>query len=198
VSGPRIDRLGDRDIDAVAGVIAEAFFHLAPAVWMFPDPLERKRISPEYFRIFAEYGVAHGEVYGVGDKSGVAIWFRPAEAPPPLPADYDDRLDRICGEHAGRCRLFDAALAAHHPHEPCHYLAFLAVLPGRQGAGLGGALLADYHARLAEAGEPAHVEASSTRARDLYLRHGYRPRGGAYLIVPDGPPLWPLWRDPRS
>jgi GNAT superfamily N-acetyltransferase len=193
---PRIDRLGDRDIDAVAGVIAEAFFDLAPAEWMFPDPAERKAMFPEYFRIFAEYGLTHGRVYGVDDLTGIAVWFPPADEPPPLPADYDERLDRICGGNAGRCRLFDAALDEHHPPEPCHYLAFLSVLPRWQSAGLGGALLADYHARLDEAGEPAYVEASSARARDLYLRHGYAPRGDAYRVVPDGPRLWPLWRDP--
>jgi GNAT superfamily N-acetyltransferase len=194
---PSIDRLGDRDVDAVAGVIAQAFHHLAPAAWMFPDPVERKRVFPEYFRIFAEYGIEHGEVYGVDNVSGIAIWFPPADEPPALPADYDERLVRICGDNADRCRAFDAALDAHHPHEPCHHLAFLAVRPDRQSVGLGGALLNDHHARLDARGEPAYLEASSARVRDLYLRHGYRPRGEPYHI-PGGPPMWPLWRDPHS
>jgi GNAT superfamily N-acetyltransferase len=192
-----IDRLGDRDIDAVAEVIARAFHELPPAAWMFPDPAERTRVLPAYFRIFSEYGVRHGEVYGTADRAGIAIWFPPAEAPPPLPADYDEQLDRICGEAAARCRLFDAALEANHPHEPCHYLAFLAVLPGRQGVGLGGMLLADYHDRLDARGEPAYLEASSTRSRNLYLRSGYASYAEPYHL-PDGPPMWPLWRAPRA
>ncbi|HEX5493068.1 MAG TPA: GNAT family N-acetyltransferase [Mycobacteriales bacterium] len=86
---------------------------------------------------------------------------------------------------------------AHHPSEPHHYLAFLAVRPERQGAGLGSALLRHHHARLDRTGVAAYLEASSPRSRELYLRHGYRPRGEPFT-VPDGTPFWPMWRTPSA
>ena len=42
---------------------------------------------------------------------------------------------------------------------------------------------------------PAYHEASSPRNRALYERHGYVTQGE--FTLPDGPPLWPMWRDPR-
>jgi hypothetical protein len=53
-------------------------------------------------------------------------------------------------------------------------------------------------AALDDSGRPAYLEASSPRARDLYLRHGYLPRPGTPFHLPDGgPPMWPMWREPR-
>jgi hypothetical protein len=46
-------------------------------------------------------------------------------------------------------------------------------------------------------GTPAYLEASSPRARDLYLRHGYAMRRGSAFRLPEGPLLWPMWREPR-
>ena len=52
------------------------------------------------------------------------------------------------------------------------------------------------HCELDERGEPAYLEASGERSRDLYLRHGYQPRGAPYHL-PGGPAMWPMWREPR-
>ena len=93
--------------------------------------------------------------------------------------------------------MLDALFDQHHPTDPHHHLAFLAVHPDQQGQGLGSALLADYHARLDQRGVAAYLEASCERNRDLYLRHGYRPMGEPFRL-PDGPPMWPMWRPPAG
>lgn len=62
---------------------------------------------------------------------------------------------------------------------------------------LGAALLDHQHAALDRAGIPAYLEASNVDNRRLYLRHGYRSAAPFHLPF-DGPPLWPMWRDPRS
>jgi len=74
----------------------------------------------------------------------------------------------------------------------------LAVRPDRQGRGTGAALLAAGHAVLDQVpGTPAYLEASSPRALDLYLARGYALLPGAPFHLPgDGPPLWPMWRQP--
>jgi hypothetical protein len=45
---------------------------------------------------------------------------------------------------------------------------------------------------------PTYMEAPSPRARDLYLRHGYTMRPGSAFRLPEGPLLWPMWREPRA
>ena len=48
--------------------------------------------------------------------------------------------------------------------------------------------------RLDVAGIPAYLESNDPRNRDLYLRHGYVVR--SVIQLPDGPPLWLMWRAP--
>ena len=58
------------------------------------------------------------------------------------------------------------------------------------------ALLRDRLRRLDAAGVPAYLEASEPRSRDFYLREGFREHQPPFRL-PDGTPLFPLWRDPR-
>jgi hypothetical protein len=44
---------------------------------------------------------------------------------------------------------------------------------------------------------PGYLEASSMRSRALYERHGYVFMGKT-LDLPDGPHMWPMWREPQS
>ena len=189
-------RAGRHDVDAVATVIADAFHALAPALWLMPDPDERARLFPPYFGMFVEHAVRHGEVYLAAGGDAVSVWFPPADTPPADPENYEERLASLVGPHLERYHTFDAMMAKVHPHEPHHYLAFLAVRPGRQGHGLGTALLRDRLRRLDAAGAPAYLEASEPRSRALYVREGFREHQEPYRL-PGGPPLFPLWRDPR-
>lgn len=184
------------DVEDVTAVIATAFHGLEPAGWLVPDEREREKIFRDYFRIFVQHAAEYGEIDLIDDGAGVAVWFPTLGEPAPPPADYDERLAAICGEHAERFRTFDRLLDDHHPHDRHHYLAFLACAPERQNAGLGSTLLRHRHRLLDERQEPAYLEASRPRSRDLYLRHGYRLRGAPYRL-PDGPPMWPMWRDPQ-
>jgi len=94
---------------------------------------------------------------------------------------------------------FDRTLDTHHPvGAPHHHLAILAVHSTVQGCGIGGALLDAYHHELDRTGQPAYLEASGERSRDLYLRHGYVLRRDALFYLADcGPPFWPMWREPQ-
>jgi hypothetical protein len=46
------------------------------------------------------------------------------------------------------------------------------------------------------AGEAAYLEATSSRNRALYERHGFTCIGD--LGLPDGPTVYALWRTPRD
>lgn len=187
------------DTVEITGVLAEAMGDGPVARWLNPHDAVRRQYAAAYFQIFAEHAVQYGEVYActdeTGELSGVALWF-PFTSPVPGPADYDRRLKEVSGSAFDRVRELDAALEAHHPMEPHHYLAFLAVRPERQDRGIGSALLERHHARLDAARLPAYLEANDPRNRDLYLRHGYSCR--REIRLSDGPPLWPMWREPAA
>jgi GNAT superfamily N-acetyltransferase len=186
------------DPDEITDLVSEAMCDGPVARWMNPDARARRRDSVGYFAIVVEHAVRFGEIYATADGetgrlAGVALWF-PFTSLIPSPADYQTRLKQVTGPAFDRACELDAALEARHPLDAHHYLAILAVRPDHQGHGIGSALLDRHHARIDRAGLPAYLESNDPRNRDLYLRHGYvcdKP-----IELPDGPPLWPMWRAP--
>ena len=58
-------------------------------------------------------------------------------------------------------------------------------------------MLAHHHAALDQEVVPAYLEAADLRNRDLYLRHGYVDHGPP-IQLPDGPRMYPMWRQPAA
>ncbi|MGC4875686.1 GNAT family N-acetyltransferase [Micromonospora sp. DT43] len=191
-----IEQLGPQDTTFVANRIAEAFTALEVTYWLVPDASKREAVLAGDFEILVDHAMRHGFVHATGDRAGVAVWLPSVGEPAPPPPDYDARLAAACGEWTDRFQHLDELFAANHPHPDHHHMAFLAVQPGRQGQGLGTALMRHHHAWLDANGMPAYLEASSPRSRDLYARHGYR--AGEPFRVPDGTPFWPMWREPAG
>ncbi|NUR83032.1 MAG: GNAT family N-acetyltransferase [Nonomuraea sp.] len=180
------------DARRVAELIATAFAPLAATAYLVPEPERRVPVLAADFLILVEHALEHGVVDVDTGGHGAAVWF-PMTGPLPAPRDYDVRLAEATGDCVERFRVLDELFEKNHPGEPHHHLAFLAVHPSRQNLGLGTALLDHHHARLG--GMPAYLEASSTRSRDLYARHGYQLREP--FALPDGTLFWPMWRPPR-
>jgi ribosomal protein S18 acetylase RimI-like enzyme len=185
------------DAEWIADLIGGSFQHLGVTEWLLPDPAERAKILPRNFQIYVEYALSYGTVHVFEDRSAAAVWVPRGFGELPPPEDYDHRLAEVCGEATVRFQQLDELFEANHPHEPHHHLAFLAVSPDHQGAGLGSSLLDHYHATLDRENIAAFLEASSTGSRDLYQRKGYELLGEPYA-VPNGAMFWPMWREPRK
>lgn len=209
MSGPDApaDVISADEADAVvlSQVIADAFLDLPPSWWLIADQAVRRRVFPEYFRIFVEAALADGIVHTTQDRTAVAIWFPsgtgeplPSDDPSDEPDDYLTRLTTVTQPWTSRFLAFDAAIESRHPPEPAHHhLAFLAVRPDRQGFGIGSALLLAHHEFLdQQARLPAYLEASAPRSRDFYLRHGYADLGPPNYLPDGGPLMYPMWREP--
>jgi GNAT superfamily N-acetyltransferase len=184
------------DLRLLSQLIADAFNPLNVCEWLIPDQDARRDIFPRYFQIYVERAFANGLVHTTPDLAAVALWL-PGSGPAEPPDGYQERLTEITGPWVNRFQVFDAELDAHHPiGVEHHHLAILAVAPGRQGQGIGTALLDAHHAALDQLGVTAYLEAASERTRSIYLRHGYVLRPDAPIRLPDGPEMWPMWRIP--
>ncbi|HZR51826.1 MAG TPA: GNAT family N-acetyltransferase [Streptosporangiaceae bacterium] len=191
-------RAGHDDSEDLSQLIADALHDDEVSRWLLPSPVIRRRIFPDYFALLVRRAMTGGLVYTTPGRTGVALWLPAGEHPSADPGAQSDQLAEITGPWAGQFRVFDTVLARHHPAGRAHHhLAILAVRPGQQGRGTGTALLAAHHTWLDQHGTPAYLEASSTRTRDLYQRHGYEPRPDSPISLPDGPRMWPMWREPR-
>jgi predicted N-acetyltransferase YhbS len=183
-----------QDVPLVTITLVTAFQDTPDAAYLVPDLRERERVYVRFCGGLLEQAVAAGWVHITNDHTAVAVW-QPPDALQPDAEEYHAFLASVCGPYADRFRTLDKLIRAVRPATPHHLLDHLAVMPARQGRGLGSAMLRAQHARLDAAGEPAFLVAVSSAARRLYARHGYVTR--QVFELPDGQPLWAMWREPQ-
>ncbi|AKZ58086.1 Acetyltransferase [Streptomyces ambofaciens ATCC 23877] len=200
--GVVIRRAGEDDRERVVRLLDEAFQDDPVSSWVFPDVEHRRRTHHRLMAAFTDAVLADGRIDLTEDGAACALWL-------PVPA----------GEHAGggpegddgpaqvreavdpeneRVELIARLTEGVHPSDRAHeYLWMIGVVPRRQGEGLGTALIESVLDRCDREGLPAYLEASSARGRGLYERLGFEFTGRA-LDLPDGPRMWPMWREPRT
>ncbi|MEU9289722.1 GNAT family N-acetyltransferase [Streptomyces sp. NPDC048275] len=199
--GVGIRTAGEGDRELVTRLLDEAFQGDPVSRWIFPDAAHRGSTHPRLMGMFLDIVLAEGRVDVTEDGAACALWLSvPAAAdgdhadegdgPAQLRAAVDPDNERV--ELVGR--LTDRAHPVGRAHE---YLWLIAVTPDRQGEGLGTALMQPVLDRCDRTGLPAYLEASSARSRELYERLGFVFTGRT-VDLPDGPPMWPMWREPQG
>jgi GNAT superfamily N-acetyltransferase len=200
-TAPTIDRsirsAGAVDLDDVAVTVAAAFLDDPVTHWLLPNETQRVQLAGPLFRLYVEPYLSHRETYLTSDGAGAAVWLPPgAELFTAAQEErFGQQLEELVGDDIVRFGQLAEVFAEHHPTEPLWYCQFLATVPAFQSQGIGSALLRDVLQRADRDGVPAYHEATTPRNRALYERHGYVNQGEFRL--PDGPPLWRMWRDPR-
>jgi GNAT superfamily N-acetyltransferase len=188
---------GPADASVVVAVLAEAFQNDPVTAWVFPGAQRRRAVLPSFFHLVVEDVLEHGEIYLTSSGAGVTLAM-PPDTPAVTPAQhgaYQWRLRACTGEFTERAVLISRLLEEHHPRHCAHYyLVFNAVRPARQGQGIGGMILRNVPDRADTDGVGTYVECSTPRSLCLMLRHGFHDL--APLPLPDGPSLYPAWRDP--
>jgi GNAT superfamily N-acetyltransferase len=191
-----IRRATNRDLDALAGVLAVAFGDRGDLrEGLVPDKRDRRRMYPPYFRMLGAHALTYGWVDITTDSTAVAVsYLRGGGRQVPEIGDYDRRLERIFGAYADAFRELDTALDTHYPEEVEHcYLQLIAVHPDVQRSGYGSALLDHVHQRADALGLPCYLESTGAGPTALYDRHGYQIRP-SFRITPGGAELTPMWR----
>lgn len=195
----RVEPAEPTDAGVLTQVIADAFFGLEVSRWLVPDPRARHAIFPGYFRGYVDLAFTEGLVLTTPARDATALWIPIGpDGPGEPPEGYHDRLAAVAGPHLARFEALDEQFGRHHPAGlPHEHLAILAVRPDRQLLGIGTALMNARHACLDREGTPVYLEASDPAKRDIYLAHGYTDIGEP-IQLPDGPSMYPMWRNPRS
>ena len=148
-----------------------------------------------------EQALARGQVMMTRDRSACAAWLPPAHARQTMSLVEQiallPRMVRICSlARVPRLLATMRLLERRHPAgPPHHYLYLLAVLPERQGQGLGSALVQQGLCAIDRAGTATYLETASERNLAFYRRHGFAVTGEA-RVPAGGPRLWFLWRAP--
>ncbi|MEV6398247.1 GNAT family N-acetyltransferase [Streptomyces sp. NPDC051907] len=195
-AGIRQATAGDRA--ALGRLLEEAFVDDPVSRWIFPDPADFSRALGPFLGVFLDVALSAGRVDVVEGGAAAALWLDLPGGGPPGAAEAVARMRRIAGPDNDRPEQVGRLAGAVHPYDRAHaYLLLIAVTPQRQGQGLGTALIAPVLRRCDRDGVPAYLEASSARSCRLYERLGFAFAGDP-VRLPDGPPMWPMWREPRA
>ncbi|MFD4225536.1 GNAT family N-acetyltransferase [Streptomyces sp. NBC_01717] len=195
--GVRIRQAEAEDREQVVRLLDEAFHHDPVSGWVFPDEAHRRAVHGKFLGVFVDVTLAEGRIDLLEDGTAVALWL-PVPAGAPTEEDTTPALMRATADPDNeRAELVGRLTGAIHPHDRAHeYLLMIGVSPDRQGEGIGAALVADVLERCDRDGVPAYLEASSARSRRLYERLGFTFMGTT-VELPDGPSMWPMWREPQ-
>jgi ribosomal protein S18 acetylase RimI-like enzyme len=185
------------DLPAVVETLTAAFFDDQFFVWWVPDPWRRRQLLPPYFEITVDLNHPHGEIYTAAPvPAAAAVWIPPehqpvGEAAGEMLAAYAEAADETAERLVTAFTLMDEV----HPTQPHAYLFLLGTRPPWQNQGLGSALLREVLEWCDRDRIPAYLEASSAANQRLYQRHGFEVTGE--IVLPHGPSLWPMWREPE-
>lgn len=187
-------------LGAAARTMAAAF--VDDPVWRYLVPHDRtwERHAHRLFGADLANRLRHGYVYATGGMESVAGWSPPDTWRPSLAA--------LARESPSAVRLFGTGLPhalrvlsrieAVHPHGPPHwYLGELGTAPDQQRKGFASRALAPILRRCDKQGLPAYLESSKEQNLAFYARHGF-VESEPLVVFDDAPPVWPMWREPRS
>ncbi|MFE9397237.1 GNAT family N-acetyltransferase [Streptomyces flavidovirens] len=194
--GVEIRQAGESDREALVRLLDAAFMDDPVSCWVFPDRAHRGRVHGAFLGVFLDVALSEGRVDVTEDGSAVALWLQVPAGVPEAEDDTPVRMRETADPDNERAELVGRLMGEVHPHDRAHeYLLLIGVSPDRQGEGLGTALIQPVLDRCDRDGVPAYLEASSARSGKLYERLGFAFTGRT-VELPDGPPMWPMWREP--
>lgn len=181
----------DARASAAVGVITLAYGTDPLARWTFPDPDQYLEHFPEFIRALAGKSFESGTAYLAPNSGGAALWLPPGTEP-----DEDALIGLFWNSTSDEVQkdlfpMFER-MEAYHPREPHWYLPMIGVEPGRQGSGVGSALMQHALANCDADGLPAYLESTNPRSIPLYERFGFELVGT--IRSGDAPPIYPMLR----
>jgi ribosomal protein S18 acetylase RimI-like enzyme len=187
-----------RERSTAGAVITEAL--MTDPGWnaVVPEEGKRRVALRTLMAVAFRYHASEVRVAAVDrEVAGVAVWVPPGRYPLPFAlmlraAPRMLGLTMRIGMRVRDVADFGSSIDAVFPTEPVRYLQALGVGPGRQGRGIGTALLVDGLARADAAHEAVYLETSLERNVGLYGRHGFTVVPGSPGSLSDGGPV--MWR----
>ena len=185
------------DFGPLADVLARAFYDDPVTAWFYPDAARRLRHARRFFAIRMRQLAGHELVFTTADRAGAALW-----APPGCwREDLRESLRMLPMLPILLPRIVSSSRAVReierrHPAAPHFYLSVLGTDPTQQGGGVGSALLSCMLDRCDETGTAAYLESSKEENVAFYARHGFVVN--ECIELPEGPPLWLMWREPSD
>jgi len=192
-----IRKIGPADRDAVSAMLARAFLDDPVMMFMIPDEKARAAKLPRIFRLLLKLALPHGLCDVSEGIESATIWKPPGQWHLSL-WDYianGPELLGIFGANAFTVMATMDRIEKVHPKKDHFYLQVLGTDPPKQGKGFASRVMRRQLASADAAGLPCYLESSKESNIPVYRSFGFELRDE--IGIPDGPTLWPMWRDAR-
>lgn len=187
------------DIEPVVEALVSAFAGDSLIGFLFGDGWEQRSHVGAFFRLLLEVRVALGMPAFCAEEGGVIVGAVMGydTSRPTWEADQTERWTRLLAAAEGlesRLQEYGNLAEKFEPSRPHYYLGVIGVRAGKQGSGLGGALLE----RFCEASSlnansgGVYLETASEASLHFYLKHGFEVLGEGKLG--DNTRLWCVFR----
>ena len=199
VGAHEVRELTRADIPTMRAVLGRAFADDPIMEHVFAGRSDVERRTGLLYALFCRAHLHHGRCLTTRDAEGAALWTAPGRwrvgrgqqlrMLPGLFRSIGARLPLLMGDFEMMER-FHGSMPADH-----WYLAVLGTDPPRQGHGIGSALMTPVLEQCDAEGVGAYLESSKESNLAFYGRFGFEVV--EELRFKGGPPIWPMWRDPR-
>jgi ribosomal protein S18 acetylase RimI-like enzyme len=188
------------DRPVIAAALQDAFFDDPVMSWILPEERSRsRRLARLFSALLRGHYLPVGTVWTTPENTGAALWAPPGRAiiPSTTILRHSPEMLHALGRHTRRALRALSYVDRQHPKQPHWYLGVLGTRVANQGKGIGSALLGPVLDQCDETGLPAYLESSKHSNIAFYRRHGFEVTGEIQLPL-GGPPIWPMWRNPRT
>lgn len=197
----KIRKFVPEDISKVVPHLIRAFQNDAFMKWMVLEHARFPGAMDLFFKTCLETLCApHGELLVVNDCSGAAMWYPPGTHKIGLIIQLKlfPKMLRA-GGMKGLVRMVKVIdkLDKVHPQEKHYYLHFIGTDPQKRGQGLGTALMKPILEKCDQEGYGAYLENTNWTNNSFYADLGFEVTD-EIIIEGGAPPLWPMWRDPKT
>lgn len=196
-SGASVRLATKADAEALSATLARAFLDDPLTAHLIPNEAARAKALPRMFKLLFKLGLPHGACYVTGGYEAVTLW-RPPNGWHVKFWDYIVNAPELLGIFGtGVLNVMSTMdrIEKRHPHEPHWYLQTIGTDPGLQGKGYGSLIMRNQLAIADATGVPCYLESSKDTNLPIYKSFGFVVTGE--IKIPDGPTLWPMWRNAR-
>lgn len=189
---------GAADSAVVSAMLARAFFDDPVMMFMIPDAEARSTKLPRIFKLLLKMALPHGLCQMTQGCETATIWKPPGKWHLSI-WDYlanGPQMLGIFGANVFNVMGTMDRIEKVHPEKPHFYLQVIGTDPPKQGKGFASAIMRQQLAVSDAAGLPCYLESSKDTNIPVYRSFGFEVTGE--IKIPDGPTLWPMWREARA
>jgi hypothetical protein len=186
------------DAEPLSQSLARAFHDDPLMCYLFRNEAKRPEKLPKVFWLLFKLGLPHGGCVVTSGYEAAALW-RP-------PEQWDIHWWQYITNGAAFFGLFGGdiphvlstmdIIEKRHPHKPHWYLQVLGTDTLKQGKGFGSIAMRHQLEIIDSHTLPAYLESSKESNIPIYASYGFEVTGE--ITFPNGPTIYPMWREARG